>query len=239
MRRDFFYFGGRAHKGAHDGKREEFHRGKDDQRDGKSGKDAVFVNAANVVRLSRSVTDGNDRLRRLPHAVGNALRQHKDIGENAVYGEGGTAEIFHNLIVEKHRQNPHRQIDDKDGEARPENISRVLEEGKIPVRFCQAQPVLFREKMGGENGDAQDLSESRGKSRALYAHIPHEHEKVIPADIEYTARNHRRHRLRGRVVVADKAHEKLSQRKQRDGEFQPFEIPFGERQKRVVRAEQP
>lgn len=235
-RRDALDDGIGFHKAPDDCGGKGLRRRQREQSHDKRRNDAVSLHAADILGSARAVSFGDDRLRSLSHAVRQALHQRGKIDDYPIDCQRGRVEVFHNLIIEQHGEYSHGDIDDEYGKSRDENRACLFEKSRKPHRF---QAVLFREKVRTENEYRQYLAERRRQPRALYAHIAHEHEKVIAADIEHPARNHGSHGFGGRIVVADKAREKLPHGKEGHGKFHPFKISLCQGQKGVVRAKQP
>lgn len=75
----------------------------------------------------RAEVRGNDRLRRLPDAVGAALDKGRNVDDGRIDRERVGAEIFHDLAVKEHRENAHGNVDKEARKAGNGNFSELFE----------------------------------------------------------------------------------------------------------------
>ena len=188
----------------------------------------------NPIALAGAKIGGNDRLRRLPDAVGTALHKGADLDDGAIDRQRIRSHIAHNLPVKQHRQNPHRHINKKGRKAGNGNFPEL---GGQPPGIHQPERVLAAEKMGQHHGKGHAGADGGRKPRSENTHIAGKHKEIIAKHIEDAAGQHLQRRLSGVAVVAQKRRQHLIKQKQGKYPFNRTHIALRQPQQGVVRAE--
>ena len=119
--------------------------------------------------------DGQNRLRRLTDAVAAALDNGADIDDDTVDRQRRCTVVFHDLPVEQHCQNAHRNVQKERGKPRHRELT---EQPEHPGRAHQAQGIAPGKKVSQHHHKGDCRTDGGGKTCAHDAHIKGEYKGV-------------------------------------------------------------
>ena len=168
---------------------------------------------------------GEDGLGGLAHAVAAALDQGAHVHQHPVDRQGVGSQPGHNLPVEEDGKDAHGDVHEKGGEPRDPNPSHGGERAAAPH---QAQGALPREEVGGHEEHGDPRPQAGGNARPQDAQVRHEHQVVVPKDVEHAPGHHRPGGQGGPAVVAEEGRQHLVEEEQGDAELHRVEIGPGQ-----------